>query len=80
MQSNSNQPSDTEITARVKKNLMTESSLSSSAKMISVTTNNGVVTLNGTVASREESARVLRIVRNVQGVISIDNQLTISNS
>jgi len=73
------QPSDWDITAHVKKNLMTETSLSSSARMISVTTNDGVVTLTGTVATREESRQVVRIVKATPGVRSVDNQLTISN-
>lgn len=74
------QPSDWDITANVKKTLVADNSLSSSARMISVTTNNGVVTLTGTVASKEESRRVVRMVKNVSGVKSVDNQLTISNS
>ena len=74
------QPSDWDITANVKKNLMADSSLSSSARMISVTTNNGVVTLTGTVVSKDESRRVIKIVNNVPGVTRVDNQLTISNS
>jgi osmotically-inducible protein OsmY len=74
------QPSDWDITANVKKNLMTDNSLSSSARMISVTTNSGVVTLTGTVASKDESRKVVRIVQNVPGVTSVDNQLTISSS
>ena len=78
--SDSTQPSDWEITTNVKKNLMADSSLSASARMISVTTNNGVVTLTGTVASKEESRKVARIVMNVTGVSSVDNQLMISNS
>ena len=73
------QPSDWDITANVKKNLMSDSSLSSSARMISVTTNNGVVTLTGTVANKEESRKVVRIAKNVSGVTSVDNQLTVSN-
>lgn len=74
------QPADWEITANVKKNLMMDSSLSSHARIISVTTNNGVVSLTGTVASKEESEKVIGIVKNVSGVKSVDNQLTIANS
>ncbi len=70
--------SDWKITANVKKKLMSESSLSSSARMVSVTTNNGVVTLTGTVASRDESRRVVSLVESVDGVKNVDNQLTIS--
>lgn len=73
------QPSDWEITASVKKNLMTEGSLSSSARMISVTTNNGVVTLKGTVANKEEERKVVRMAKDVNGVRDVDNQLTISS-
>jgi hyperosmotically inducible protein len=74
------QPSDWHITASVKKSLMADNSLSASARMISVTTNNGVVTLTGTVANREESRKVVRLVEAVPGVTSVDNQLSISNS
>ncbi|MES2272806.1 MAG: BON domain-containing protein [Chlamydiota bacterium] len=76
-QSNS---ADWAITAKVKKEIMTESSLSASARFISVSTSNGVVTLTGTVASQEESNKAARIARNVSGVSSVNNQLTISNS
>ncbi|HEY5234757.1 MAG TPA: BON domain-containing protein [Rhabdochlamydiaceae bacterium] len=79
-QSNSSQPADWEITASVKKNLMADSSLSKNARMISVTTNDGVVTLTGTAASNEEIRKVVRIVQNTRGVVSVDNQLNVSNS
>jgi len=73
------QSADWEITANVKKKLMMEGSLSSGARMVSVTTNNGVVTLTGTVANHEESRKVSRLVKEVSGVKSVDNQLTVSN-
>jgi hyperosmotically inducible periplasmic protein len=72
--------SDWDITTMVKKKLMSDNSLSSSARMISVTTNDGVVTLIGTVKSNEESRRVERIVQDVPGVMDVDNQLCIENS
>jgi hyperosmotically inducible periplasmic protein len=77
---NQSQPADWDITAHVKEKLMTDNSLSLKARVISVTTNNGVVTLTGTVESKEESRKVVRIVKDVPGVNSVDNQLTISNS
>jgi hyperosmotically inducible periplasmic protein len=79
-QSNSTQPSDWEITAAVKKNLMSDSSLSNSARMISVTTNNGVVSLTGTTASKDEMRKVVRMVQNMNGVAKVDNQLQVSSS
>ncbi len=77
MQSGSTQSSDWEITATVKKNLMYGNSLSDSAKMISVTTNDGVVTLTGTVASNEEMRKVVKMVQNISGVVRVDNQLDV---
>ena len=59
------QQSDLNITATVKKNLMTDNSLSASARIISVATNNGVVTLTGTVISNEENLKVVNMVQNV---------------
>jgi hyperosmotically inducible protein len=69
---------DWKITAAVKKKLMADSTLSSSARMISVTTNNGVVTLTGTVTCKDESRKVVSIVESVDGVKGVDNQLTMS--
>ncbi len=77
-QSNSTQPADWEITANVKKMLMGDSSLSNSARMISVTTNDGVVTLSGTAASNEEMRKVVRVVKGMRGVVKVDNQLTVA--
>jgi osmotically-inducible protein OsmY len=80
MQSDNGQKADWKITANVKKQLMADSTLSSSARMISITTNNGVVTLTGTVADRNERNKVISIVQNVDGVQSVDDQLSISNN
>jgi len=78
-ENNQIQLSDNDITENVNRKLMNDNSLSSNARMISVTTNNGVVTLSGTVASQEESRKVFRMVKDVRGVRSVNNQLTISN-
>jgi hypothetical protein len=80
MQSDNGQKADWKITANVKKQLMADSTLSSSARMISITTNNGVVTVTGTVADRSERNKVISIVENVDGVQSVDDQLSISNN
>jgi osmotically-inducible protein OsmY len=77
--SNSNQPSDWEITTKVKANIMS-ADLSASARLVSVTTNNGVVTLTGTVASREEARKIVEIAKGIRGVKRVDNQLTVSRS
>jgi hyperosmotically inducible periplasmic protein len=74
------QPADWDITAHVKAQLLSDNSLSASARVISVTTNDGVVTLTGTVINNEEMRKVIRIVQSVPGVTDVDNQLTTTNS
>ena len=74
------QPSDLEITANIKQKLMDDTSLSAGAKRISVTTEHGVVTLKGSVATKHESYRVVSLVEEVPGVIRVRNQLFISHS
>ena len=58
---------------------MMDGSLSAHARMISVTTNNGVVTLTGTVASSAESHKIVKMVKSVSGVNSVDNQLKVAD-
>ncbi len=58
---------------------MSESNLSASARFVSVTTNDGVVTLTGTVPTREDSRHIERKVKGVSGVRRVDNQLTIGS-
>lgn len=59
---------------------MSDGSLSASSRLVSVTTNNGVVTLSGTVASRDDMNRIIRLAKDVDGVRKVDNQMTISGS
>jgi osmotically-inducible protein OsmY len=79
-QSKSTQPADWEITASVKKNLMSDNSLSKRARIISVTTKKGVVTLSGKTASKDEMHKVVRMVKKMHGVVRVDNQLEVSDS
>ena len=81
MPSTSSQSADWEITTKVKGSIMASGdSLSASARMVSVSTTDGVVTLTGTVASRDEMHKVVKIVQNVSGVKSVVSQLTVSDS
>lgn len=70
--------SDAAITAKVKTAIVAEPGLK--AMQIDVDTVNGVVTLKGTVGSPElmESAR--RVALTVEGVKSVNNQLTVKAS
>ena len=68
---------DWQVTMRVKKAIMGDNTLSAKSRMVSVSTNNGVVTLTGNVMSYDESNRIEQIVRNIPGVMDVDNQITV---
>ena len=66
--------SDTVITGKVKARMIAEAGLKQSD--ISVTTTNGVVTLNGRASSADAKAFAETVTLAVDGVRSVDNQLT----
>ncbi|HXG95276.1 MAG TPA: BON domain-containing protein [Blastocatellia bacterium] len=68
--------SDEEITAQAKLALLADSRTSGFATEID--TRGGVVTLTGTVDSEETKAAAAAIVRNVQGVRDVNNQLQVA--
>jgi hypothetical protein len=69
-------PDDSSIQAAIDKKLSDDPNFS--ALGIVATVANGRVTLTGTVKSETSKAQVERAVRNIKGVKSIDNQITIS--
>ena len=71
------QDPDWQITARVKTALMSDNSLAASSRFVSVETTNGIVTLTGTVPSKEQSHAIERKARAISGVCKVNNQLTI---
>lgn len=68
--------SDTVITAKVKAAMMGDDALKPSN--ISVTTNNGVVILTGTVASAAASQHATTVAQNTNGVKSVSNKLQLT--
>ncbi len=70
--------SDWGITTKVKTSIMTDSSLSTSSRLVHIETTNGVVTLTGSVPSKEDSRRIERLAKEVQGVKKVQNQLTVN--
>jgi len=66
---------DTNTTAAVKTELARDKT--SSLMRIDVDTNNGVVSLNGTVESAEQRARAAKIARGVGGVKRVINNLQV---
>ena len=67
--------SDSGLTAKIKGKLMEDEMTRFSD--VSVTTNNGVVTLTGSVPDQEAVKQVLTIARNAQGVTRVENDLTL---
>lgn len=65
---------DTAITAQIKTQLAADSSIRSSD--ISVTTNDGVVTLEGTVSDSAAKSAAERTAKSVTGVASVNNRLS----
>jgi hyperosmotically inducible protein len=66
---------DATITAKVNAALAADKNLS--AVRIDVDTKNGVVTLTGPAPSPEASAQATKIAKNVKGVTSVENKLTV---
>lgn len=69
---------DSVITTKVKSKLMDESEFKQSD--ISVTTTNGVVTLDGSASSSKTKSAAESIAKTVDGVKSVDNNLKTPNS
>jgi hyperosmotically inducible protein len=73
----SDQPiSDTVITTKVKAELAKDKS--TTASDINVDTRNGIVTLNGAVASDAERAKAELNARTVKGVVEVENNLRVA--
>jgi hypothetical protein len=68
-------PDDSSIQAAVDKKISDDPTLSTLG--VTVTMLNGKATLMGTVQSEALKAKFERVVRNVKGVKSIDNQITV---
>jgi hyperosmotically inducible periplasmic protein len=69
---------DTAITAKVKAKLTSEAALKESN--VSVTTTNGVVTLNGAAANSNAKSLAEKDAKLIEGVKSVDNNLTTPSS
>ena len=68
---------DASITARVKTVLLNDTQVA--ATKIDVASNQGVVTLSGSVRSKAEETRAVELARGVQGVREVRSQLQISS-
>ena len=66
---------DIKITAKIRKTVVRDKSLSVDAQNAKIITRNGVVTLRGPVASEAEKMKMEQIAQQTKGVVQVDNQL-----
>ena len=67
---------DAWITTKVKADLMATKGVSGTA--IDVDTKDGVVTLNGTVASRAEENKAVAVAKSIKGVMTVKSKLKVA--
>lgn len=66
---------DRALNQRIRQSLSADSSLGTTAEKVHLTTENGEVTLQGTVATEKEKADIAAKVQQISGVKKVDNQL-----
>jgi hyperosmotically inducible periplasmic protein len=72
-----NSKRDLRITAEIRKRVMADEKLSTTAQNAKIITRGAVVTLRGPVATAEEKAKLQDAARKVRGVKRVDNKLEI---
>ena len=72
-----NAPTDREIMQKIRKSLMDDKSLSTFGKSVKIISQNGQVTLEGLVASEEESREVEEKATEVAGSGNVSNDMSI---
>ncbi len=76
----SNSSADLKVTQSIRRALMRDRELSTTAKNIKIITANGQVTLRGPVKSAQEKAKVDQITRSAASGAQIDDQLEVKGS
>lgn len=74
-----NNAEDVRLAAAVRKAIVADSTLSTSAQNVKLVAAKGTVTLRGPVASEAEKSRVEAIAKGVAGVTTVQNQLDIEH-
>lgn len=70
---------DSCITAKVKKAILSDRNLATSARFVHVKTSDGIVTLSGAVPTKEDLNLIIKKVKNIDGVQKVNNQMTVLN-
>jgi hyperosmotically inducible periplasmic protein len=76
----SDSSTDLKITQNIRRALMKDSGLSTTAKNIKIITANGQVTLRGPVKTAQEKAKIDQIAKSAAGGAQIDDQLDVKES
>jgi len=76
----SNSVANLKITQAIRRALMKEAELSTTAKNIKVITINGQVTLRGPVKTTQEKAKIAQLARSAAGGAQIVDQLDVNES
>ncbi|MBA3239340.1 MAG: BON domain-containing protein [Parachlamydiaceae bacterium] len=70
---------DRELNAKIR-NQLSDGWFSTSYETVVLKTNNGVVTLSGTVDKMEDGQKLVGDIKAIEGVKSVNNQLTVKNT
>ena len=76
-QKQSNDATDRDLLAAVRREIVDDTTLSTSAHNVKIIVESGVVTLRGPVSNAEEKVRVGNLAKQVAGVASVVNELDI---
>jgi len=76
----SNSQEDVKITAAIRRAVVRDNSLSTTAKNVKIITANGTVTLRGPVKNDAEKAKIAELAQSAAGNAKIDNQLEVKTS
>lgn len=74
----SEKKADLELTQRIRKAIMADKSLSTTAKNIKIITTNGTVTLRGPVKSLHEKEAIEAKAQQIAGATNVESQLEVS--
>lgn len=71
--------SDEDISQKIRWSIRDDKTLQPESKNAQVTVNSGNVSLSGSVMNEEDKAKISSLVREIQGVKSVSNNLNVSN-
>ena len=69
---------DKNLNNRIRSTLSSDSSLRSASQNVSILSDNGAVTLNGTVATEKDKSDLENKIQRMTGVSRVDNNLQIA--